>query len=147
MTTRRMATAEIIPGLYQRANFLSWTYKQKQDFLHEHGISVVVNLWNKVDPDLSGQVLYICWPIRGNKLPDGARALILMVAALIKRGETVLVHCEAGVNRSAWFCAEVVSQLNGLSLKDALAFVQEKQPRAKVNMGLKDEDLGEGEDE
>ena len=138
MATKRMATVEIMPGLYQRANFLSWTYDQKKKMLQELGITVVGNLWNNVDPDLSGQVISINSPIRGNAIPQ-SRTFILTVAALIKQGETVLVHCEAGVNRSAWFCAEVVAQLQGMTLAEAIAYVNEKQPRTNINMGLKPE--------
>lgn len=127
----RGGVVEVIPGLYQRGNFLKWTYQQKQDLLREHGISVVVNLWNKVDPDLSGQCLYINWPIRGNAYPDQATAMIELVAARLVSGEHVLVHCEAGVNRSAWFCAELVAHATGWPYEQALAHVKTRIPRAK----------------
>lgn len=130
MKPTRGAFNEIIPGLYQRGNFLKWPYDQKRLTLQRHGISVVFNLWNKVDPDLSGQVLYVNWPIAGNAMPEHAELMVTYAASLHAAGEILLVHCEAGVNRSAWFCAEIVARALDCSYDEALARVQRKVPRA-----------------
>lgn len=104
---------EIIPGrLYQRGNMLKWPAARKRQVLGERGISVVVNCWNKVDPDLSGMVdHYLDWPIATNELPPDADLVTEYVAGLVRAGHIALIHCEAGVNRSVWFALRVALEL------------------------------------
>lgn len=137
-TPTRGGLIEVIPGLYQRGNFLSWPYKQKTEMLQRNGITVVYNLWSKVDPDLSGQCLYINWPIRGNAYPEHALEMVSHASNLLASGEVLLVHCEAGVNRSAWFCAAIVARVNGWPYERALQLVQQRIPRARPNAAFND---------
>lgn len=126
----RGSVIEVMPGMYQRANFLSWPYRQKEEVLRRYGITVVFNLWNKVDPDLSGQVLYVNWPIRGNAMPEHADLMVDFAASLLVSGEQILIHCEAGVNRSAWFCAAVMAKARGITYDQAVEKVKMRIPRA-----------------
>lgn len=128
----RMAANEVIPGkLYQRAHFLTWTAGQKQALLERLGVTVVVNLWLKVDPDLSGQCIYLNWPIAGNRVPPDTKAMTNLVNHLLDTGHVVLVHCEAGRNRSAWFCARLAA-MRGVGSVPAL----ERIPGAKLRPEL-----------
>lgn len=136
---KRGALVEVFPGVYQRGNFLSWPYAQKQALLAQYGITVVFNLWNKVDPDLSGSCLYVNWPIRGNAMPDNADAMVSLGAALLNRGERLLIHCEAGVNRSVWFCAAIIAQANNWSMDKALALAEGRIPRADPHRAFREE--------
>lgn len=104
--------------------------------LRRYGITVVFNLWNKVDPDLSGQVLYVNWPIRGNAMPDHADLMVTYAASLLASGERLLVHCEAGVNRSAWFCAAILAKATDTTYDAALEKVQRRIPRAKPHQAF-----------
>jgi hypothetical protein len=49
----------------------------------------------------------------------------------LKQGKRVLVHCEAGMNRSTTICSAVLILLEGLSADDALARVREYHPWAR----------------
>jgi hypothetical protein len=49
----------------------------------------------------------------------------------LKKGERVLVHCVAGMNRSTTVCCAVLILLEGLSAGDALKRVREGHPWAK----------------
>jgi predicted protein tyrosine phosphatase len=131
---------EVIPGLYQRGSMLSWPYAQKQEAMRRQGITVVFNLWNKVDPDLSGQCLYVNWPIRGNAMPNHADLMADFAASLLISGERVLVHCEAGVNRSVWFCAAIVARVNHWPREKAMAHVLTRIPRSNVNAAFTQEE-------
>jgi hypothetical protein len=49
----------------------------------------------------------------------------------LKKDESVLVHCVAGMNRSTTICCAVVMLLEGLSAEQALIRVREQHPWAK----------------
>jgi Dual specificity phosphatase, catalytic domain len=49
----------------------------------------------------------------------------------LKKDESVLVHCVAGMNRSATICCAVLMLLEGLSADEALIRVREQHPWAK----------------
>lgn len=135
----RMGVNTVVEGkIYQRGEFLKWTHDQKHEFLSDLGVDVVVNLWGKVDPDLSSNglnVIYLSTAASSRGVPD-ASLMVAFVAGLIRAGHKVLVHCEAGVNRSAWFCARLIVELElGLPL-DAWRMVEAAVPRAKLRPEL-----------
>lgn len=112
MAERTRAWArDVVPGrLYQRGHFLTWPSEQKWDMLRELNIKTVVNLWVKVDPDLSNSagLVYITWPIAGDEVPPDADLMVPFLARLLDRGP-MLVQCEAGVNRSLWLCGRLMA--------------------------------------
>lgn len=140
----REGVNEVIPGLlYQRGNFLTWPASRKWAMLNRHGIRVVVNLWSKVDPDLSVErpgLVYLNWHISGTEPPAEAAYVISMLANLARRGMPILVHCEAGVNRSAWLCARLVHALDpSLTGSQALQEVYNALPGVRMRSGLQED--------
>jgi hypothetical protein len=135
----RRGINEIVPGkLYQRGHMLTWPAADKHRMLDELGITVVVNLWLKVDPDLSGRVIYINWPISGAAVPPDADAMTAFVSGLLSSGHVVLVHCEAGKNRSVWFCARLLRMAFGPSARgtNVLDLVKRKVPGTSLRSQL-----------
>jgi hypothetical protein len=132
----REGVSEIIPGkLYQRGQFMTWFLDRKMEFLKRNGITAVVNLWGKIDPELEG-IRYFVWPLRSNN-PDNIDDLAIFVHNLMVEGDVVLVHCEAGVNRSVWLCTKLLMLYDeSLSAQEALDQVSEKVGRTKVNKNL-----------
>jgi hypothetical protein len=62
-----------------------------------------------------------------------ARELLEEAAWVVERlraGRRVLVHCYAGINRSATICCATLMLLEGLSADDALARIREQHPTA-----------------
>lgn len=125
----RAALNEIIPHrLYQRGQFITWPYEQKKRTLDRHGVTIVVNLWAKVDPDLArddtGRV-YLNWVCSPSELPPDADATVAYLANLLARGRVervlgedkagynhcALIHCEAGRGRSVWLTARLAQAL------------------------------------
>lgn len=140
--TRRASFNEVIPGkLYQRGRFLSWPRKKKDQMLEDHKIRVVVNLWSKVDPEVSGDSdrIYIHLPMKGNKPLDEIvlEKLIPFLASFILWNNAVLVHCEAGVNRSCYLTACLVANYEGISGEEALKIVEETCGKVKLNKNLR----------
>jgi protein-tyrosine phosphatase len=125
---KRASVNEILPGrIYQRGQFLTWPYEQKWRLLEELGIDVVVNLWSKVDPDLSSGDLgrmYLCWLISPSEVPDHAEAFIGFLAYLVNQGKKILIHCEAGRGRSVWLATRILAAVEGITRAEALSRVE-----------------------
>jgi hypothetical protein len=52
------------------------------------------------------------------------------VVEALRAGQSVLVHCAAGINRSSSVCCAALMLLEGLSAEHALARVRERHPEA-----------------
>ena len=133
---------EIIPALlWQRGQFLTWPAEQKRAALEERGIKIVVNLWHKIDTDLSpgakdyGRV-YIHWHLSPSQPAKGTNLMVEMLVSLLNRGNGMLIHCEAGRGRSVWLTTELVRRYSGMSYDEAYAFVKARVPGADVRPEL-----------
>lgn len=141
--TKRAAFNEVIPGkLYQRGRFLSWPRKKKDQMLEDHNIRVVINLWSKVDPEVSGDSnrIYLHLPMKGNRPIDSVilDGLLVFLMPFVASEDAVLVHCEAGVNRSCYLVACLVAEYENISGKEALGIIEEKCGKVKMNKNLKE---------
>jgi protein-tyrosine phosphatase len=130
----------VIPGkLYQRGHFLTWPAAQKHRLFKDTGITMVVNLWSKVDPDLSADQagrIYLCWLCSPSAVPPDADRMTDAVASLIGGGHRALIHCEAGRGRSVWFSARVLAAVTGISGAEALEAIKVACPSYKLNPPL-----------
>ncbi len=140
---RRAALNEVIPGkLYQRGRFEGWPQKQKERVLKEHNIGMVVNLWAKMDPEVANdtRILYLFYPIYGNKPPPPGmlKILVQLIREQIRYGLAVLIHCEAGVNRSCFLSACVVAELEGMCGEAALGYIGGVCGKVKIHKNLQD---------
>lgn len=129
--------------LWQRGQFLTWPAEQKWGMLRSVNVTTVVNLWTKVDPDLSapspngGGILYINWPITSDRVPPETDSMVAFLATLmITKPGGMLVHCEAGVNRSAWLCARLIAAVEIVSRPDALEWVTNRINRVNLRPAL-----------
>jgi protein-tyrosine phosphatase len=107
--------------------------------LKRNRIDLVVNMWSKVDPDLSSEqqgFIYINWLCSPSVVPPDANLMTHMVASLIKAGHRALIHCEAGRGRSVWFSARVLSAVEGIPGAEALERVKAACPSYKINPPL-----------
>lgn len=130
---------EIIPEkLYQRGQFITFPWAAKMAMLERHEIDVVVNLWARPDPELHTKqgLIYIHWPIGGGEPPYPKWPIIACLDEYMSAGRRVLVHCEAGVNRSIWLASLLSAIQLGISGNEAFERLQEKTGRVKVRAGL-----------
>ena len=99
---------EIVPGLYHSGRWV----EGGPSYL-EQGIDVVVDLHGDLDEHLPKRRHWgvaVHWPIEDGALPDPAtvRSLAHFVRMLRGDGRRVLVHCQAGLNRSGLVTARVL---------------------------------------
>lgn len=133
-----MKIHEIIPGsLYQRGRFDKWTKERKLAELAELKIDVVANLIRIPDEDICGPdgVEYYMLPIADGKIKDGdlLNRLATRLLQRILEGHKVLVHCNAGRNRSGLLSALIVRKYFKISGREALNYVRERRPEAVAN--------------
>lgn len=62
---------------------------------------------------------------------DEVRHEALWVIERLRKGERVLVHCVAGMNRSSTICCAVLILLEGISAEESLSRVREHHPWAR----------------
>ena len=100
---------EVVPKLWQGGRHAA----RIVDF--DPPLEVVVNLTplgKTVSVDYSG--LYLEWPIEDGGVPceKNLHALVALLAELYEADKTILVHCQAGLNRSGLVVALVLVALN-----------------------------------
>lgn len=65
-------------------------------------------------------------------------AAVEHVINAVNDGDSVLVHCQAGVSRSPGVCSVALTELEGISLDDALNRVQDARPIAGPAPSIRD---------
>lgn len=61
-------------------------------------------------------------------LGDAAPEVVLKLGREYRRGEPVLVHCAAGMQRSAAVCAMFLMAAEGVSAEHAMAYLRSRRP-------------------
>lgn len=118
-----MSADEILPGLWM-GDFGSR--------LDAGNIDLVINLAQADDqfsePFGKGNMH---WEIADGPLPDMGKmqSFVNIVTEALCEGETVLIHCNAGVNRSGLLTALVVREMENLTGIEALELVRSRRPR------------------
>jgi protein-tyrosine phosphatase len=111
---------EILPRLWMGSVVSIWD---------ADGLDLVVNLAQLTEvPNVKK---YVRWEIDDGALPDLKRLneLVDLVTEHLCEGETVLIHCNAGVNRSGLLTTLVVREMENLTGPEALTLVRSKRPR------------------
>ncbi len=131
--TRKRFNTVIEGRVYQRGQILTWTRAEKMAALATLKINTVVNLWPKIDPDLSElKGLYLFLPAERSveTLEPRVRIMAEGLANLLLRDltSTALVLCEAGKTRSVFFCALLIHHMERVPLDEAMRRAQQAVP-------------------
>jgi hypothetical protein len=100
-------------------------------------VGVVLNVGEEPNPWAPDGLMPAAdrWTVRGEGTSGMDRRTILREARWVmerlRAGHSVLVHCLAGMNRSATICCAVLILLEGLSAEDALQRVRVRHPWAR----------------
>ena len=118
-------------ALWMGASLWSWSAEKKREVFSGLGVTGLVSLTRRRDPDLERTVDHFLWcPVSdGLKLPDSeARRAAWVVVGWLRARVTVYVHCIAGINRSGLVTALVLREVLGLTGQQALDFVRSCRP-------------------
>jgi NAD(P)-dependent dehydrogenase (short-subunit alcohol dehydrogenase family) len=105
--------------------------------LERLGISVIVDLEGDIDhgvPRKADNILYVYLPIHDAHLPNLARlhAVAALVAECAARGQRVLCHCGAGLNRSP-LVAGLALIARGHAPEEVVALIRDRRPGSLYN--------------
>jgi protein tyrosine phosphatase len=139
---------EIISGLFLGNEQSSIN----QDFLTENNISTIINCANDcISPEMTGKdcsFVYVHYKIvdhsdSANVLKSYLYGAIQIIHNTLQQGQGVLVHCRAGVSRSATFILAYLmtygTNMNSnkkMSFRDAAEIVKSKRPIINPNFGF-----------
>ena len=128
---------EIIPGLL----FISSLPTSRDaKLLKKNRIKTIVSVMNDVRPSFPGKYVYVLVPVRDLPSVDiatQAEAALEVIAASVRRGEAVLVHCHCGVSRSVSVVCLYLMRSEGLTFAEALAVVKSRRCQADPNAGFR----------
>jgi len=132
----RKGINEVYPHLYQRGKILTWLRTDKVELIEGLNIGVIVNMWPKVDAELSEMPLDWYLQLSTPRSENMTKPHILMaadaVATYMKASpRNVLVLCEAGKTRSSFFCALVLRRM-GLTVDETFATLRERIPAMEL---------------
>jgi len=129
-------TGQLLVGEYPRIGDIPW-------LAEEHRVSAIHNLQddedlriNALDPailrEVAGQhrIRYVRTPIQDGSADDVAARLAAAIAdlnMLIKSGDRVYLHCNAGLNRAPTLAIAWLRGHGGMSLNEALAHVKQRR--------------------
>ncbi|KAM3722014.1 Dual specificity protein phosphatase [Dirofilaria immitis] len=126
---------EIIPGL-----FICGVSSLNPSSISHYGITHIINATNEV-PNLKSLIniqrtkLWIDDTPETNIYPHLEQQSDL-IRAIIADGGKVLVHCVAGVSRSASICLAYLTKYHCRTLRDAYHLMAKKRPLVRPNIGF-----------
>jgi protein-tyrosine phosphatase len=99
------------------------------------GITRVVNLWHRRDPDLAATFEYVHYPIPdGKTIPDGLEPLAVLIADHVGDGTgKVFIQCHGGRNRSVLLAGLVLRELAWFTGAEAATTMVERRSNALGN--------------
>lgn len=121
----------ILPNLY-----LGNKNASKEKILQDLGIDIVINVTPNL-PFHSEQIENIGIPVYDDKSEYSKRILVEYIKEILpymhlqlKRGKRILVHCRAGIQRSPTVIAAYLMKYKGMSIDEAIEFIQARRPTA-----------------
>lgn len=127
-----MNAHEIVPRLWLGNK----TAAANTEWLKQHTITVVFNCTKTLPFDSTIPYMYRV-PVDDNLEPEEIENLYTWAAETqvklireYKKGRTILVHCHAGMQRSAAVVAMFLITTRGMSADQSMTFIKEKRPIA-----------------
>lgn len=127
---------EITSGLFQSGT-PGTAFGPTYDQIAEAGIDVVVNIGGQGRAPLRGGMLFIAWLIDDEpSLRDKAvwHHMAVFITELLACNKRVLLHCEAGLNRSCLLAGLVIRERLAVTGSDAISRIRSiRSPDALCN--------------
>ncbi|KAM3721536.1 Dual specificity protein phosphatase [Dirofilaria immitis] len=127
--------SQIVPGL-----FICGITELNQYNIEKNGITMIINATNEVpNVKISGNISRIkLWidDTPETNIYSHLESVSDQIEAVIANGGAVLVHCIAGVSRSATICLAFLTKYRCQSLRDAYFLMLSKRPLVRPNIGF-----------
>jgi atypical dual specificity phosphatase len=126
---------EVLPGLYLGAA----TSASNSEWLRSHGITHILNVGASPTRHQVTGVRYLNLNISDRPSADIASLFGVgadFIRDTLASGQTVLVHCHAGVSRSPTIVAAYLMRTYGLSAEQALLHISKARPVIRPNVGF-----------
>lgn len=128
-----MSANEIIPNLFLG----DITSSQNREFIEGYNIGMVVNCSKTIPFLKNGKFIKVRVPVDDNLQETEIKSLAVMAPKVIRKiwdeyskGTTILIHCHAGVQRSAAVTAMFLIFLKRYTHKEAMENIQKRRPVA-----------------
>ncbi|KAF7236723.1 Dual specificity protein phosphatase 2 [Varanus komodoensis] len=126
---------EILPFLFLG----SCHHSSNREVLESLGITAVLNVSSSCPNYFEGQFLYKSIPVEDNHMAEISvwfQEAINFIDAVKSSGGRVLLHCQAGVSRSATICLAYLIQSRRVRLEEAFDFVKQRRGVISPNFGF-----------
>ncbi|CAD7680232.1 unnamed protein product [Nyctereutes procyonoides] len=126
---------EILPFLYLGSAY----HAARRDMLDALGITALLNVSSDCPNHFEGHYQYKCIPVEDNHKADISswfmEAIEYIDAVKDRRGR-VLVHCQAGISRSATICLAYLMMKKRVRLEEAFEFVKQRRSIISPNFSF-----------
>ncbi|KAF7696966.1 dual specificity protein phosphatase 4 [Silurus meridionalis] len=126
---------EILPFLFLGSAF----HASKKDMLDGMGISALLNVSSNCPNHFEGAYQYKCIPVEDNHKEDISswfiEAIDFIDSVKDSKGR-VLVHCQAGISRSATICLAYLMKKKRVCLDEAFEFVKQRRSIISPNFSF-----------
>ncbi|XP_060107069.1 dual specificity protein phosphatase 2 [Heteronotia binoei] len=126
---------EILPFLYLGSCY----HSSNREVLESLGITAVLNVSSSCPNHFEGQFLYKSIPVEDNHMAEISvwfQEAISFIDSVKNSGGRVLVHCQAGISRSATICLAYLIQSRRVRLEEAFDFVKQRRGVISPNFGF-----------
>ncbi|XP_062867339.1 dual specificity protein phosphatase 4 [Trichomycterus rosablanca] len=126
---------EILPFLFLGSAF----HASKKDVLDGMGISAVLNVSSNCPNHFEGAYQYKCIPVEDNHKEDISSWFIEAIDFIDSVKDSngrVLVHCQAGISRSATICLAYLMKKKRVRLDEAFEFVRQRRSIISPNFSF-----------
>ncbi|XP_028596915.2 dual specificity protein phosphatase 2 [Podarcis muralis] len=126
---------EILPFLYLGSCY----HSSNREVLESLGITAVLNVSSSCPNYFEGQFLYKSIPVEDNHMAEISvwfQEAIDFIDSVKNSSGRVLVHCQAGISRSATICLAYLIQSRRVRLEEAFDFVKQRRGVISPNFGF-----------
>lgn len=126
---------EILPFLFLG----SALHASKKDMLDGMGISALLNVSSNCPNHFEGAYQYKCIPVEDNHKEDISSwfiEAIEFIDSIKDSNGRVLVHCQAGISRSATICLAYLMKKKRVRLEEAFEFVKQRRSIISPNFSF-----------
>ncbi|XP_044135835.1 dual specificity protein phosphatase 4 [Bufo gargarizans] len=126
---------EILPFLYLGSAY----HAARRDMLDALGITALLNVSSDCPNHFEGHFQYKCIPVEDNHKADISSwfmEAIEYIDSIKKNHGRVLVHCQAGISRSATICLAYLMMKKRVKLEEAFEFVKQRRSIISPNFSF-----------